>query len=173
MCEQLTKISGSASTRTAKAATSNVMRGLDVFRFLDFAIGFEINHCPALEFGGVLLSAMVILTARINCLGSKMPISAHLSERALKSRGAPVPSKPMTRVRFPSPAPLSHPFGPNGRCAVATSIPSRQKPEPGLASPDAKRQMSMRPRSVAQWLEHRSPKSQTSVLPSPPWSYPV
>src|SRR5262245_33749270 len=29
---------------------------------------------------------------------------------------------------------------------------------PGLALPDAKRQMSMPPRSVAQWLEHRSPK---------------
>src|SRR6516164_5461062 len=29
---------------------------------------------------------------------------------------------------------------------------------PGVALPDAKRQMSMPPRSVAQWPEHRSPK---------------
>jgi hypothetical protein len=64
------------------------------------------------EFLGSYFSARMsaalccVLTAGIKLLGSTARIRADLSERALKSQQPRGTSKLMTRVRFPSPAPL-------------------------------------------------------------------
>ena len=47
-----------------------------------------------------------VLTARIIRFDLMVPKGTDLSEQALGSHNAPMPSKLMTRVRFPSPAPI-------------------------------------------------------------------
>src|SRR4029077_10097022 len=111
-----------------------------------------------------------VLTAANSRLGSKGPDSLFLSENALKAPKARTPSKLMTRVRFPSPAPT---FAPSAlrsasracaglnRSGLVTDFSDGRR---GLALASTKghekfsRGATAPPRSVAQWLEHRSPK---------------
>ncbi len=65
----------------------------------------------------------VILTALNIRLGSKGPKSTDSSEQASKSLSVPTPSKLMTRVRFPSPAPLISMLYRRSAAARRTNLP--------------------------------------------------
>jgi hypothetical protein len=93
------------------------------------------------------------------CRFAVMRYFPHLGVVAVRGCSSMVeqkPSKLMTRVRFPSPAPTLWPLA---NPLAGSAFTRRAHHEwPGLAPSGANRQMSVRPRSVAQWLEHRSPK---------------